>query len=150
MGGARGTRAKLGLAPGCSKGLNLLGMFGRQTAGESRVLRGGNWNNDSGNLTASNRNDNSPTNENNNVGFRVAGSWLGKASGFFPDKPPLAARIAEGRCLPRPCRAQEPPDVPAGRSVRGFRRIKRGSVAVSSRSGESRGGCHGGMGEGRP
>ena len=74
MGGARGTRAKLGLAPGCSKGLNLLGTFGRQTAGESRVLRGGNWNNDSGNLTASNRNDNSPTNENNNVGFRVAGS----------------------------------------------------------------------------
>ena len=77
--------------------MNLSEMFGRQTAGESRSLRGGNWDNSSGNLTASNRNDNSPTNENKNVGFRVAGSWPGKASGFFTDKPPLAARIAEGR-----------------------------------------------------
>jgi hypothetical protein len=117
-------------------------MTGQQTAGESRLIRGGNWNNTSGNLASSNRNNNSPTNENNNVGFRVAGSWPGSAFGFSPDKPLLAARIAEGKCRPRPCRAQEPPVVPAGNSARGFRRIKRGPAAVSSRTGESRGGCH--------
>lgn len=39
--------------------------------GSSRGLRGGSWNNNSNNLAASNRN-NTPTNENNNVGFRVA------------------------------------------------------------------------------
>jgi len=45
-----------------------------QTAVESRVLRGGNWNNNSNNLQSSNRNNNNPDNENNNIGFRVAGS----------------------------------------------------------------------------
>ncbi len=40
--------------------------------GSSRGLRGGSWNNNSNNLPASNRNSNTPTNENNNVGFRVA------------------------------------------------------------------------------
>jgi hypothetical protein len=117
-------------------------MTGQQTAGESRLVRGGNWNNNSGNLASSNRNNNSPTNENNNVGFRVAGSWPGRAFGFSPGKPLLAARIAEGKCRPRPCRAQEPPVVPAGNMATGFRRIKLGPAAVSSRYGESRGGGH--------
>jgi formylglycine-generating enzyme required for sulfatase activity len=40
--------------------------------GSSRGLRGGSWNNNENNLRASNRNTNTPTNENNNVGFRVA------------------------------------------------------------------------------
>jgi hypothetical protein len=134
------TRAKLGLAPGGAGTLNLSGMLGRQAAGESRLICGGNWNNNSGNLASSNRNNNSPTNENNNVGFRVAGSWPGNAFGFFPDKPLLAARIAEGKRCPRPCRAQEPPGVPAGESTRVFRRISPRSAAVSSPSGKSRGG----------
>jgi hypothetical protein len=120
-------------------------MHGRQKAGESRLIRGGNWNNTSGNLASSNRNNNSPTNENNNVGFRVAGSWPGKTFGFSPDKPLLAARIAEGKCRPRPCRAQEPPGIPAGESVRVFRRISHRSAAVSSPPGESRGGAFPGM-----
>jgi formylglycine-generating enzyme required for sulfatase activity len=38
----------------------------------NRGLRGGTFNNNPNNLAASNRNDNDPTNENNNVGFRVA------------------------------------------------------------------------------
>jgi hypothetical protein len=139
------TRAKLGLAPGGFKALNFCGMHGRQTAGESRALRGGNWNNSSGNLASSNRNNNSPTNENNNVGFRVAGSWSENTFGSFPDKPLLAARIAEGKCRPRPCRAQEPPGIPAGESARVFRRISHHSAAASSPKGENRGGawaCH--------
>lgn len=37
----------------------------------NRVLRGGSWNNDANNLAASYRNNNAPTNRNNNNGFRV-------------------------------------------------------------------------------
>jgi RNA-directed DNA polymerase len=40
--------------------------------GSFRGVRGGNWNNNSNNLHASNWNNNDPTNENNNLGFRVA------------------------------------------------------------------------------
>jgi len=49
-------------------------MIGQKTTGELRLIRDGSWNCGSGNLASSNRNNNSPTNENNNVGFRVAGS----------------------------------------------------------------------------
>lgn len=42
------------------------------SAGESRVHRGGYWSDSSGNLTASNRYDSSPTDEFDGVGFRVA------------------------------------------------------------------------------
>jgi formylglycine-generating enzyme required for sulfatase activity len=38
-------------------------------------LRGGSWNNNSNNLASSNRNNDNPTNENNNIGFRVASPW---------------------------------------------------------------------------
>ncbi|HAV33272.1 MAG TPA: hypothetical protein DCX79_14795 [Planctomycetaceae bacterium] len=41
------------------------------TSGSSRVLRGGSWNNESANLRSANRNDNTPDNRNNNIGFRV-------------------------------------------------------------------------------
>lgn len=41
---------------------------------EDRGVRGGNWNDTANNLESSNRNNN-PTNENNNIGFRVAGPW---------------------------------------------------------------------------
>ena len=42
------------------------------SAGESRVLRGGSWNNNANNLRVANRNRNRPTNSNNNRGFRLA------------------------------------------------------------------------------
>lgn len=38
----------------------------------NRVLRGGSWNNKPQNLRAANRNNNNPTNRNNNIGFRLA------------------------------------------------------------------------------
>jgi hypothetical protein len=38
---------------------------------ESRVLRGGSWNNNQDNARADNRNDNHPDNRNDNNGFRV-------------------------------------------------------------------------------
>ena len=37
----------------------------------NRLLRGGNWNNNSNNCRASQRNNNTPDNINNNIGFRV-------------------------------------------------------------------------------
>jgi formylglycine-generating enzyme required for sulfatase activity len=35
------------------------------------VNRGGSWNNDARNLRSANRNNNSPDNRNNNLGFRL-------------------------------------------------------------------------------
>jgi formylglycine-generating enzyme required for sulfatase activity len=44
-------------------------------AGEvRRVLRGGSWNNNERNVRAANRNNNEPSNSNNNIGFRCARS----------------------------------------------------------------------------
>jgi len=42
------------------------------TSGSSRVIRGGSWNNNGNRLRAANRNNRTPDNRNNNVGFRVA------------------------------------------------------------------------------
>ncbi len=40
--------------------------------GDNRVNRGGSWNNEPQNCRAANRNNNGPTNRNNNLGFRLA------------------------------------------------------------------------------
>jgi len=46
------------------------------------ALRGGSWNNDAGNCRSANRNNNAPTNRNNNIGFRLVlpavhtGKWI--------------------------------------------------------------------------
>ena len=37
----------------------------------NRLLRGGNWNNNSNNCRGSQRNNNNPNNANNNIGFRA-------------------------------------------------------------------------------
>jgi len=39
--------------------------------GRHRVLRGGSWNNNAPNCRAANRNNNEPSNRNNNLGFRL-------------------------------------------------------------------------------
>jgi hypothetical protein len=39
--------------------------------GSNRVLRGGSWNNNAQNVRTANRNNNTPSNRNNNIGFRV-------------------------------------------------------------------------------
>ena len=39
-------------------------------SGSNRVLREGNWNNDTNNLRVANRNNNTPSNRDNNIGFR--------------------------------------------------------------------------------
>jgi hypothetical protein len=42
--------------------------------GSNRVNRGGSWNNIASNCRTANRNNNSPGNSNNNLGFRLARS----------------------------------------------------------------------------
>jgi formylglycine-generating enzyme required for sulfatase activity len=39
--------------------------------GSNRVLRGGSWNNNGRNCRSANRNNNEPSNRNNNIGFRL-------------------------------------------------------------------------------
>ncbi|MCA0235367.1 MAG: SUMF1/EgtB/PvdO family nonheme iron enzyme [Bacteroidetes bacterium] len=39
--------------------------------GSNRVLRGGSWNNNAQNCRSVNRNNNDPSNRNNNIGFRL-------------------------------------------------------------------------------
>lgn len=41
------------------------------SSGSNRVKRGGSWNNNAQNCRVANRNNNTPTNRNNNIGFRV-------------------------------------------------------------------------------
>jgi hypothetical protein len=71
-----------------------------------------NWNNTATNLQSSNRNNNTPTKSNNNIGFRVARP-LGAVSPEAAPRRFLPARIAASIGRPRPCRVQGPP----GRSV---------------------------------
>ena len=40
-------------------------------SGSNRILRGGSWNNNATNVRTANRNNNTPSNRNNNIGFRV-------------------------------------------------------------------------------
>ena len=45
---------------------------------KARVKRGGNWNNNTNNCRVANRNNDSPDNENNNLGFRLVSTTHGK------------------------------------------------------------------------
>jgi hypothetical protein len=46
------------------------------------VNRGGSWNNNAENCRAANRNNNTPTNRNNNIGFRLALQLTGSPDGI--------------------------------------------------------------------
>jgi retron-type reverse transcriptase len=57
-----------------SKGLAkyIMQKIGTDIESSNRVNRGGSWNNNAGNCRVANRNNNSPGNSNNNLGFRLA------------------------------------------------------------------------------
>jgi hypothetical protein len=44
--------------------------------GSNRVIRGGSWNNNPQNCRVANRNNNSPDNRNNNIGFRLSNMFM--------------------------------------------------------------------------
>jgi hypothetical protein len=59
-------------------------------------MRGGSWNNNAQNCRSANRNNNTPDNRNNNIGFRLVSPELKRMDGF-----PLLNRL-----LSRPCKRQ--------------------------------------------
>jgi len=117
-------------------------MTGQKTTGGSRLIRGGNWNNSSGNLASSNRNNNSPTNGNNNVGFRVAGSWPGRAFVRFLEEAKACGQNRGGRVPSATVPHSGTTGRSGGKSRKGFPANQQRPAAVSSLRGESRGGCH--------
>ncbi len=54
--------------------------------GSNRVIRGGSWNNNAQNCRSANRNNNSPGNRNNNVGFRLVSTRNTVRFGLFTDR----------------------------------------------------------------
>ncbi|MEI6412574.1 MAG: SUMF1/EgtB/PvdO family nonheme iron enzyme [Bacteroidota bacterium] len=46
--------------------------YGQTASGSNRVIRGGSWNNNPQNCRVAYRNNNTPGNRNNNIGFRLA------------------------------------------------------------------------------
>ena len=97
------------------------------------MVRGGSWNNNPQNLRVSNRNNNTPTNRNNNVGFRCA-----REGGRVGVTPPVAraaaipgaAGVRSPRLGPDPAVTEDPPSpgprpspsAPAGAPARRPRR----------------------------
>ena len=61
-------------------------IFTIRTIGEGtyRVIRGGSWNNNAQNCRSANRNNNTPDNRNNNIGFRVVLPQLNKKEDGCP------------------------------------------------------------------
>jgi hypothetical protein len=57
-------------------------------SGSNRVKRGGSWNNNANNCRVANRNNNSPDNSNNNLGFRLVSTTHGKDALSHP-RPPV-------------------------------------------------------------
>ncbi|MCB9473381.1 MAG: SUMF1/EgtB/PvdO family nonheme iron enzyme [Candidatus Delongbacteria bacterium] len=75
--------------------------------GSNRVIRGGNWNNSATNLRCANRNNNTPSNTNNNIGVRLCSTLdrpfrglhgrrgrAGRCSGSLPARVPTIVRSA--------------------------------------------------------
>ena len=69
----------------------------------NRVIRGGSWNNnDVANLRSASRNNNTPMNRNNNLGFRCAGTdlcHLARPERRAPARSPAACVFRSGACL---------------------------------------------------
>ena len=100
------------VTPGCAAlhpGLHAFAPSGLYTFASFRGLsRGGSFNNNDNNLHAANRNNSNPTNENNNIGLRVAEAPECRGRGI-ENRPDLCGWVK----LTPPCRAQGLPDRPA-------------------------------------
>ncbi|MBN1355754.1 SUMF1/EgtB/PvdO family nonheme iron enzyme [bacterium] len=55
-------------------------MKGEGRGGSNRVKRGGNWNNNAQSCRSANRNNNTPGNRNNNLGFRLLNSTFARCN----------------------------------------------------------------------
>jgi len=55
----------------------------KTVSASNRVKRGGSWNNNAENCRVANRNNNSPGNSNNNIGFRVANTFSSESRNVY-------------------------------------------------------------------
>ncbi|GAB4308460.1 MAG: hypothetical protein Kow0097_09010 [Candidatus Bipolaricaulota bacterium] len=69
------------------------------------MVRGGGWNNNANNCRGANRNNNSPDNENNNLGFRLLSTPHGKDALSHPRPPVPRAGGPSCPAIPRRGRA---------------------------------------------
>jgi hypothetical protein len=75
--------------------------------GSNRVIRGGSWDNDAANCRTANRNNDTPTNRNTNIGFRLAlapSRTRDTSSGFWIESPremaaTLDCVVLQGKCV---------------------------------------------------
>jgi len=70
-------------------------------SGSNRVKRGGSWNNTASNCRSANRNNNTPSNRNNNIGFRLVSTMprTGQARSHPP--PPAPRECGDEQAQPR-------------------------------------------------
>ncbi|MBU0656056.1 MAG: SUMF1/EgtB/PvdO family nonheme iron enzyme [Gammaproteobacteria bacterium] len=68
----------------------------------NRVLRGGSWNNTPRNVRSANRNNNTPGNRNNNIGFRLASAQTPAAAAVdqIAILPVMFCIAAKSQCPP--------------------------------------------------
>ena len=100
----------------------------------SRVLRGGSWNNNPTNLRSAYRNNNTPDNRNNNVGFRVV--RVGVSARKVPNRTKTGA-VPAGQSA-WPAGAKRPPKPVRLRPGEAGEKTRRRAVAGRLRSRESR------------
>lgn len=78
-------------------------------SGSNRVNRGGSWNNNARNCRASNRNNNSPGNRNNNLGFRLLSTRRRQRARFKdPAREPAPCPGGPSRSGKKPDEQQQP------------------------------------------
>lgn len=62
-------------------------------AGTNRVNRGGSWNNNADNCRAANRNNNTPDNRNNNLGFRLLSTRHCQRDAVYESRPRATGHV---------------------------------------------------------
>jgi hypothetical protein len=76
-------------------------------AGSNRVNRGGSWNNTAANCRSANRNNNSPDNRNNNLGFRLLSTRLCQRGAVYESRSCATGHVQAGiLCRDFPAKSQ--------------------------------------------
>ncbi len=79
------------------------------SSGSNRVKRGGSWNNNANNCRVANRNNNTPDNSNNNLGFRPVSTTQGKGTRCPGHAARVPAACRPGTNMAKPAGAGSPP-----------------------------------------
>lgn len=90
--------------------------------------RGGSWNNNATNCRVANRNNNSPSNTNNNLGFRLALQLVHAAAWKNREQSLSAQSFMVLWQIPQSCTAQQCPSVGSSHSPKGGIAIERSRI----------------------